>query len=287
MRLRPLLFLALALAPAAAHAQTTEMESARAQAMGGAFRALCFDNSAVDLNPAGLAQFKKVEIEPGYFRSSDGREYAMGFSLADSLTNVTGTGMAYEYRKVKPDATGAGGLESQRYALAVGFPVVPDQAWLGMSTKYFKFDYVDPTVRDKKGWTADIGLLYRPMNWLATGATFDNLINGNQAEAPRGLTGGVAVLPAEWVAASADVFTDLASTNQDKTGWALGAQLSPTRQVALRGGLYREAVSGKQFWTGGIGLISENGTIDYSARMPDGGSSKALSHFVTVSLLVF
>ncbi|HVO31145.1 MAG TPA: hypothetical protein VMV18_10425 [bacterium] len=285
-RILAALSFALVALPLGARAQTLDIESARAQAMGGAFRALGFDNSAIEMNPAGLGQFKKVEIEPGYYRTQDAREYAMDISISDSITNAAGTGFAFEYRKVKPDPLGNGGFQSTRYVLATGIPVIPDSAWIGLNWKYYKVDYTDATLKDAKGYTSGFGVLYRPIQIVALGFSFDNLINGNQKEAPRSLTGGAAVLPAEWFAASFDVFSDLASTNQEKTGWAGGVQLSPTHAVALRGGLYKEALTGKQVWTGGIGFIADNATIDYAMRIPDGGT-KIVSHFVTVSILVF
>ena len=286
--LRRLLFAAAVVClPLAATAQTLEFETARAQAMGGAFRALCFDNSAIDLNPAGLGQFKKVEFAPSYYRTVDGREYAMSVSVSDSLTNAAGTGTAFEYRKRRSqsDVILDGG-ESYRYTLGIGFPVIPDQAWVGFSTKYYKVNHDDPALKDRSGFTSDLGILYRPMKYFAIAGTFDNLVNGNQAEAPRSITGGIAVLPTEWFVASADVFSDLASTKDEKTGWALGTQVSPAQQVALRAGLYKEALTQKQFWTGGVGLISETGTIDYAFRLED-GNSKVVSHFVTISFLKF
>jgi hypothetical protein len=285
-----LLLASLAL-PARASAQTFEMETAKAQGMGGAFRALAFDNSAVDMNPAGLAQVKKVEFTPGYWRATKGSEYAMQVSLTDSLTNASGTGFSYEYRKLRPGPNGESGVESQRYTLAASYPVVPQIAYIGMSTKYFKVDYTDPAKHNKSGYTTDIGMLYRPFQYVAFGAVFVNFINGNQAEAPRSVTGGVAITPAEWFTATGDVFSDLATTNQEKTGWALGAQLAPVQYIAFRGGLYKEALTGNQFWTAGLGLNAETGTFDIAARIPDGsskqGGSKVISYFATISFLVF
>jgi hypothetical protein len=108
---------ALFLAGATAHAQTTEIQSAHAAAMGGAFRALAFDNSAVDLNPAGMAQLRKFDFEGGYYRSvEDPATYALQVSLADSLTNQGATGFAFEYRKVRTTVAGETiNAETQRY----------------------------------------------------------------------------------------------------------------------------------------------------------------------------
>lgn len=281
-----------------AHSQTLELESARAMAMGGAFRALGFDNSAIDLNPAALAQFKKVEFEPGYYRTADGREYAMSVTLSDSLTNAAGTGTAFEYRRRRPDKLGVDGFESYRYILATSFPVVPDTAYLGVSTKYFKVNHDDPALKDRSGFTSDLGLLVRPVHYIALAATFDNLLNGNQAEAPRSVTGGIAFLPTEWFCASADVFSDLASEKKERTGWASGVQLSPSKNFAFRAGLYKPAIGKKelvglvvrerdqQFWTGGVGLLAETGTIDYAFRIEDGGT-KIISHYLTISFFKF
>jgi len=56
------------LAPAR-RAQTTEIQTARSSA----WRRVPgdgYDNSAVDMNPAGMVQLKKADFEGGYFRSS-------------------------------------------------------------------------------------------------------------------------------------------------------------------------------------------------------------------------
>jgi opacity protein-like surface antigen len=277
----------------AAHAQTTEIQTARSEGMGGAFRALAFDNSALDLNPAALVQLQKFDFEAGYYKTAvDPATYALQVSLADSITNAAGTGFAFEYRKTRVKPEGGGEeitASTQRYVTAVGYPIVPQFLAIGMNGKYVQTK-VTGAKGSKTSMTSDFMLHSRPLQQLALCGGFDNLINGGDAQAPRTIVGGIAVLPMRWLALSADVFQDLATDpKEDHLGWAAGAQITPFPQVALRGGMYEEAVADEfveRIWTAGIGLLSETGSIDYSMRLSD-GESETLSHHVTLSVLVF
>ena len=273
-----------------AHAQTTEISSPNALGMGGAFRALAYDNSAIDLNPAGTAQVKRFSFQGAYYRTALDREYAMQVSVVDSLTNTAATGFAIEYRKVRPGRLpGEEGFESQKYMTSVGVPLVPQKVAFGFNTKYIRVNHSNalPARRDESIITGDFGVLYRPFQMLAVGATFDNLIDGGHRAAPRGFTGGAAFLPAPWVTVSADVFVDMASTEKDETGWAVGAQLMPHRNFSLRAGAYEDALTKTRIWTAGLGLNAETGTIDYACRFEEEKTNKILTHYISFSFFVF
>lgn len=289
-RLGSLFLVAASLTGATARAQTTEIQSAHAAAMGGAFRALAFDNSAVDLNPAGMAQLQKVDFEGGYYRSvEDPATYALQVSIADSLTNAGATGFAFEFRKTR---TKVGEetitAETQRYVTGGAVPIIPQALYVGINGKYVQSKVTGS--KSKKVFTSDFGLHARPFQMLALAGGFDNLINGGEPEAPRTLVGGVAFLPMRWLALTGDVFQDLASDpDEDHLGWAAGAQWTPIQQIAFRGGVYEAAVAEEfreRIWTVGFGLLSETGSIDYAMRLTD-GDSETLSHHITVAVLVF
>lgn len=280
--------------PRAAAAQSTEPLNARALGMGGAFRALVYDGNAVELNPAGMAQAKRFLFEGGYFRTPPVREFGLDLSITDSLTNPSATGFAVHYRRRKAARdvlAPAPGIDEQRYAAAVGIPLIPEKLHLGMSTKFIRVTYPGAVpAQDKVNViTGDFGILYRPFQMLAVGATFDNLIDGGHREAPRAITGGVAVLPTAWLVLTADGVVDLATTEDEETGWAAGAQLSPTRNIAFRGGIYEEAISKDRYWTAGIGLLAETGAIDYAVRVPERETSTddILTHLITLSFYAF
>lgn len=274
-------------------AQTTEIQSARSAAMGGAFRALAFDNSAVDLNPAAMVQIRKFGFEGGYFRATDAaeqpREYALQVSITDSLTNAVATGFAFEFHRVRFRALDGATetIDVQRYVTGVAIPVIPQALSIGVNGKAVR---VAQPGRDKNTFTGDFALHGRPFRMLALAAGFDNLVNGGEPEAPRTIVGGVGFLPAPWFALSADVFQDLATDpDEDHIGWAAGAQWVPAQWLALRGGVYEPAQDPElreRVWTVGFGFLSETGSIDYAARLSDGESDQ-LSHHITVSVLVF
>ena len=285
-----LLLLSAALA-GTARAQTTEIQTARAAGMGGAFRAMAFDNSAIDLNPAAMAQVQKFDFEGGYYRTvEDPTEYALQVAIADSLTNVVATGFAFEFRRIRiPDPDG-GTIDAsvQRYVTGVGIPIVPQFLHIGFNGKFIQ-SKLEGT-KDKRLFTSDFTLHARPVRMLALAAGFDNMVNGNEPEAPRTITGGAAFLPVRWFAVSGDVFQDLATDpEEDHIGWAFGAQWLPTASIAFRGGVYEPATdpdTRERVWTAGLGLLAETGSIDYAMRISD-GDSETLSHHLTLSVLVF
>lgn len=288
---RPAVLLILLLAshvlPHPAFAQTgptDEIESARALGMGGAFRAMAYDDSAVDLNPAALAQMRKFDLELGYDRAPATRGYGMHFAMGDSLTNSTASGFAFDYRRGPIGADGKPLYEEQRYIIAASSPIIPQALWIGVSSKYVKVDYAG--LKARTAYTGDLDLLARPAQWIAIAGGFENLVNGNQKEAPRGMSGGVAIVPTSWAAIEGDVFTDFASTAKDKTGYAFGGQVLPWHWIALRGGWYEEALSQKKTLTLGLGLNAERGTIDYAVRFPE-GDRRVAEHYVTISFLAF
>lgn len=280
--------------PRVAAAQSTEPLNARALGMGGAFRALVYDGNAVELNPAGMAQSRRFLFEGGYFRTPPVREFGLDLSITDSLTNPSATGFAVHYRRRKPSRdvfTPAPGIDEQRYVAAVGIPLIPEKLQIGMSTKFIRVTYPGAVPAQPKAnvITGDFGVLYRPLQMLAVGATFDNLIDGGHREAPRAITGGVALLPAAWLVLTADGVVDLATTEDEETGWAAGAQVSPTRNLAFRGGVYEEAITKDRYWTAGIGLLAETGAIDYAVRVPERETSTEdiLTHLITLSFYAF
>ena len=272
--------------PAAAQtAPNTELESAKALRMGGAFRAASFlDASSVDLNPAAMSVVKKFDFEAGWIRDPDTRDYGLELMMADSLTNATSTGFDFEYRSGPRDANGKAAFQSQRYLVTAGSPIVPDQMWIGVSTKYVDVSYDGgPTT---KVVTGDLSLEYKPVQYVVLAATMDNLVNGNQPEAPRSVTGGLAVLPAKWLLAEGDFVADLASTNTTKTTWMAGLQWTPAQSFALRGGWNQSQLTKERYWTLGAGFQGQTMALDYAMRVPE-GSKHAVTHYLTLSILHF
>lgn len=290
-----LLAIAFFLVPAIASAQTTEMQSAKALGMGGAFRGFAWDNSAIDLNPAGLSQLSRFAFEGGYLRGEETEDYALNASFVDALTNRVATGFAVEYQKRRPVLTDPG-IDQQKWIGAVGIPIVPESIYLGFSSKMIIVKYPGAAVapEDKTIVTGDFGLLWRPIQIASVGATFDNLVNGGHHEAPRSVTLGGGILATRWLAVSADVFVDFESDDKDQTGWAVGVQVTPHRNLSVRAGMFEHPLTHDRTWTAGLGLQGESGAIDYSVRIatedPDSNDpnfDEILTHYLTVSVMSF
>lgn len=288
-----------------------DLISAKALGMAGAFRAQGYDDSAIDQNPAGLAQLPKFDLEAGYYKDVDAsaqNEYGIEVMLGDSLTGARAggasraTGLAFEYRK-------ADHLDSQRYIAAAATPLSPGKAWLGLNSKYLNIAYpgcpalggpltpagcpLDST--GFNGFTVGLSTLFRTSQSTALAIGMDNLFNGGSLEAPRNAAAGLAWIPARWISLEADGVVDLQQNNQP-TGWSVGAQVLPWHWLALRGGYYLDTpaprISGQTYlggakaWTAGLGLLYTTFTLDYAMRIPD-GERRAIQHYFTIALLHF
>ena len=174
-----ILLVQLAVAPCRAPASTSqETTGARPAAMAGAFVGVADDGNALYWNPAGMAFLNHHEITSmhcdlfGLGISNDylAYTYPLTSRLAVGLDwfNLGFSDPELEYSFNKFNFGGSYKITSR--------------ASLGLILKHLntstKFDA--RSLGHGRGWTGDIGMLYKVADNLSAGATFNNIFNVNR-----------------------------------------------------------------------------------------------------------
>jgi tetratricopeptide (TPR) repeat protein len=206
----------------------------RGIAMGGAFTAIADDATAPFWNPAGLPWITHQEVSASHadlFGSGIKDDYA-SFVLPLSWSRAAAVDFYH---------SGFGDTEldfgESRIDLTYGQRLL-SKASVGASVKYLgrHTDLDGLTVRQGSGFGLDLGVLYRPVNWLRLAAVaqdvFDTRISyahdlGSSVAYPRTLRLGAAWLPVSEGALAVDVDDHI----------HLGAEYTLLGALALRAGL--------------------------------------------------
>jgi hypothetical protein len=275
---------------ASAQLNDDDLVGARAEGMAGAFRALAFDNSALDLNPAGMAQVPRLSLDIGYRLDIGPDASRFQISLVDALSSKVAGGVGYSFETADTPDSGTK-AKGQRVVSGFGFPLGTDKLFFGFNLRYVRLDYPeDSAISDLKAFTADAGVLARPVKFVAIGAAVNNIVDADRPELPLNAGGGIALLipgkaGAPLAMIGADFLADFGSEGETRTGWATGAQLSITQSLWLRAGYNTEPVSGRRWAAGGLSYVGTQWGLDYSFRVPtQGGDSR---HSINVNILVF
>lgn len=279
-----------ATAPAWAQLTDDDILGARSEGMANAFHALAFDNSALDLNPAGMAQFPRLSVDIGYRINPTADASRFNVSIIDALSSKVAGGVGYAFETADtPDS----GTKARSHKLVTGFgvPLVPEKLFFGFNTRYVRLNYPgDSELKDLKAFTFDTGFLARPVQFLAIGAAVNNIVDADRPELPLTVGGGIAALvpnpggsPLAMIAG--DVTADFASNDDTSVGWATGAQIAVTQSVWMRAGYSVDAASQDRGVSAGVSYVGDQWGIDYAVIIPTSGETPR--HLLNVNLLVF
>ena len=186
-----LLFLSLSMI-SPLHAAFEELGAgARPLAMGSAFTAIADDPHAIHYNPAGLAQIRKGELTAGYGRLylglKDKSNIGSGFiGLAQSLKSGS-------YGTIGAGWTSLALLDAYRedtISLAYAKQFFTEGFFLGATGKLLKrsfgsdiYTQIDPLFikygQDTNNYSADFGILYRPLPAYSFGLAFKDINEPN------------------------------------------------------------------------------------------------------------
>lgn len=262
---------------------------AQAEGLAGAFRALAFDNSAIDLNPAGMALYPRIAFDLGYRMATDPKGSRYQLSIIDSLTSNLAAGMAYSLESAQLPESGKI-TRAQRFLMGFALPVVPKTTFAGFTVRYLRMDYPgDVAVPDLRAVTADFGVLIRPTRMLAVGMSINNIVDADRVELPMNAGGGIGLIVpyegAPFLMLAADVTVDMGSTDKTQWGWATGGQASVGGGAWLRGGYAKSAATGQEHTAAGFTIAGERWGLDYATQFLRTG--KNIRHFLNLSLLAY
>jgi hypothetical protein len=130
----------------------------RSRAMGGAGRAVSTTNEALVLNPAGILQFKRFNLDGDYVHRMNEKEHYVGLSLVDARSRPFAGGVDF-HLGIDPTQ----GNKSLGYigSVALAYPVTEDRLMIGSTVRYA---FLAPsTLGDLQvnQFTMDFGLLAR------------------------------------------------------------------------------------------------------------------------------
>lgn len=270
----PLLAFALLALTAAESRAFYESIGAKSIGMGGAFRALADDNSAIFFNPAGLTQNKKYSIGSGYtlLRANSNNFNYLSSSIVDTKTGPMGAGIAYIYKQKNRDQTQAQG-QVQEVAVALAQEYIKS-FHLGFTTHYL-------WGKPPKGWRLDAAALFVPSQYIIFGVIGKNLVEleGDSREVDFGLASRLG----DYVNLDFDLLW-LPKAKTNNLGYNLGIELVAQKAFFLRGGYSFDR--SHQDWYGiGMGWHFPRGSFDYGFRREVGGSD-LIGHWVEITVSI-
>jgi opacity protein-like surface antigen len=255
--------LALAMAvPAAAQIRTL---GARPLGMGSAFTPNASGNGAIYHNPAGVGTSLMYSVEAGYEVSDDANIFAA--SVVDSKINPRlAAGAGYSFTSGQGAAKKVSGHDGR---LILASQVVPELMVVGVGGRYL--DFSGPEDTGFKGFTLDVGAVFKVTDGLFLGAAGRNLIDpcaDSEDEvcptglAPRTISGGVAFGTSLGFQLVADVEADLSKKEETALRYAGGVELLLAQLLALRGGYQYHALTKSNVVATGAGLKTQVAGFD-------------------------
>ncbi len=291
--------LGLLLASPAAAAQ--DIWGSRSLAMGGTLRAAPSADSAVLLNPAGMALTRAYQISAMYeYRGSDSASL-LNVSVVDSLTVKLAAGLFYSYGHAAPNrliALGAGQTfqlsetsNTHEVGLALAYPL-GSLIYLGVTPKYVTHSVSQPedtpaelTNSGTSGFTMDVGAIINPISTLNLAVTGMNLIPLDNLVYPRLLGLGVSYAFGTTFLAEFDTVLNFSTTESIKPSYHAGAELFLGQAYAIRAGYMYDTIRQANYVTGGLGLVSKMIAVDASLRqMVSGGAETTFAASIRVFL---
>lgn len=248
--------------------------------LGNAYNAVADDNSAIELNPGGLAQVKHYEIDVNYLFSDYSQQWR--FAVLDSVSSSLAMGLSYDQINFKEGAQnlafGELGVPSlnraQDTTIALGSG--SDYLFAGVNASYQK---IKETPRDYF-WTFSAGTIIKPVPQLLNlSFTIYNFATAG-ADNHR--------LKQRWSAgASTFVQYILASVEWSKMKesndlWSVGIEGYLPRQIVLRSGYFRGKTAQEEGYGAGLSWRVQQLALNYSfqKRYNDKVNSVSISIFL-------
>ena len=235
-----------------------QLTDARGFAYGGAYRILGIGADATDGNPASLLAQKTYQIElTGGWDAN--RHNGMGaVAIRDSQTSDVGAGVSYHYLSLKDALGNSHSAHVGTLALALPFS---DAVYLGFAGRFVH----EADLPHINAATMDVGLEVQPAKGLFVGLSGHNLINTHHPELARYYVTGLGYTQGIF-AAELDVSGDPWREGGFKPRYQVGAEAVVASAMPVRLGFDSDTLTGAKYVSGGLGFLSEGGSIDVAYR---------------------
>jgi opacity protein-like surface antigen len=245
-----------------------DIQSARAYAMGGAYRALGLGSEAVLGNPAAMALWKMYRMELHGSWDTSGKDAFGGVTIMDAKTSDLAAGLDYHILSLR---SGEGRSTGHFSTLAFALPITPG-VLIGSSIHYLRL--TEP--QRSNASTVDVGVLLRFSDSFTTGFSAHNLIDTNNVELTRyyslhaGYLTGLLTL-------AADVRADFESQARRVLTYSAGAEYILGQALPVRLGYTYDGFQKASQLGVGLGFMTEGGGgIDLGYRHDLGGQKGRL-----------
>ncbi len=250
--------------------------------LGGAYRALANDNSAILLNPAGIGQNRSLTIAADWLTSSRFDIDTYSGSIIDATdTERFATGFSFDH--VNQDIFG-NGVKYTQFTLAVAGNLTPGLS-AGISGKYYQSSIESPVLTGPDGFTMDAGLLYFITPKISAAATIHNIFEGDgDPNIPLLVSGGIAVRPDERSALVMDVVQDFSTTATETTNLHFGGLYSITPDFTIRSGFGWDRIRDNSFFGAGFLITAQRAWLGLTYARHFDPSADTFAAFVEVRI---
>lgn len=244
-----------------------DLMTARAFGMGGAYRALGVGGEAVTGNPAAMSLYKRymVDISGAWDLQT---KFAFGnVTILDSSTNIIAAGLAYHLGSI---GRGASRRIAHFNTVASSVPI-SDNFMIGASVRHLLMT----GARESNAITLDAGLLIRLFAGLTISLSGHNLIEVSNPDLTRyyalalGWSGGGFNI-------AADMRADFGIAPTVQLAFNTGAEYVLANSFPIRLGYTLDKISGRQDFSGGVGIFIEGVGIDVAYRHELAGTNGRL-----------
>jgi len=244
----------------------------RTRAMGGAGRAVATTNEALYLNPAGISQFSRFNLDGDYVHRFTEATHWSGVSLVDSTSTPFCGGVDFH---MGINATQGSNSIAYLGSFALALPL--DRFHVGANVRYA---YLPATLTDSlvNQFSVDVGMLALFDYGLSAAVTGYNLVPTNSRRLPLSVGFGVAFRTDQVVVATKNpklqdmmqgltvafdwILRDLTSPNGMQNAMMTGAEYTIASIFPVRAGYTYSLESNEHLFSCGTGFASNDFGID-------------------------
>lgn len=249
-----------------------DLMTARAFAMGGAYRALGIGGEAVTGNPAAMSLYRRymVDVSGAWDLQT---KFAFGnVSILDSSTNIIAAGLAYHLGSI---GRGASRRIAHFNTVSSSIPL-SENFMMGASVRHLLMT----GAREANAITVDAGLLMRLFAGLTISLSGHNLIDVSNPDLTRYYALALGYSAGSFNVA-ADLRADFGIAPTVQLAVNAGAEYVVAGSFPIRVGYTLDRISGRQDLSGGLGIYIEGIGVDAAYRHELGGTN---GHLVALTL---
>jgi hypothetical protein len=245
---------------------------ARPLGTGGAMRAMATGDAGPQLNPSGISLLRAYQVEGDYQYGRTAGSNDARIAVVDSTSDINlGGALDYTYHHESEGGTQSAHL----VGLSLSYPFA-DKVFVGGSVKYLYLSAAGDATRT--GFTFDAGVTIRPVRQVSVAAVGYNLNDLGVEWLPRGVGGGIAVVPTPMLLILFDTVYEQTYGDPSRdtaTCFLGGAEFSFSAAGAVRAGGGFDGVTKNGYVSAGVSTVSADvGALDLGLRQDVSGQAK-------------